>query len=117
MIGRIILACFFIITGSLHFVLPQVYLKIVPPSLPAPLTIVHISGVAEILGGLGLFLPSTRQAAASGLVALLIAVLPANIYMVVDHSRFASIPLWVLWLRLPLQLPLIYWASLYTTRR
>jgi uncharacterized membrane protein len=117
MIGRIILAVLFLVSGCLHFLIPQVYVKIIPPFLPAPLTIVHISGVAEILGGLGLFLPFTRQAAASGLVALLIAVLPANIYMVVDHSRFASIPLWVLWLRLPLQLPLIYWASLYTTRR
>jgi uncharacterized membrane protein len=114
MIGRILLAIFFIITGSLHFIIPQSYLKVMPPFLPAPLTLVQISGAAEILGGLGLFLPSTRQAAAWGLVALLIAVLPANIYMVIDHTKFASIPLWALWLRLPLQLPLIYWAWLYT---
>ena len=114
MIGRIILAILFIITGSLHFVVPQSYLKIMPPFLPAPVTLVHISGAAEILGGLGLFLPSTRQAAAWGLIALLIAVLPANIYMVAAHTRFAAIPLWALWLRLPLQLPLIYWAWLYT---
>jgi uncharacterized membrane protein len=114
MIGRIILAILFIITGSLHFVVPQSYLKIMPPFLPAPLTLVQISGAAEIVGGLGLFVPSTRQAAAWGLVVLLIAVLPANIFMVIDHARFASIPLWELWLRLPLQLPLIYWAWLYT---
>jgi uncharacterized membrane protein len=115
-IGRIILAIFFIVTGSLHFFLPQTYLKIVPPSLPVPLIIVQISGAAEILSGLGLILSSTRRAAAWGLVALLIAVLPANIYMVIDHPKFASIPLWALWLRLPLQLPLIYWAWLYTRR-
>jgi uncharacterized membrane protein len=114
MIGPILLAILFIITGTLHFVTPQSYLKIMPPFLPAPLTLVQISGAAEILGGLGLFVPSIRRAAAWGLVALLIAVLPANIYMVIDHTRFASIPLWALWLRLPLQLPLIYWARLYT---
>jgi uncharacterized membrane protein len=117
MIGRIILAIFFIAAGCMHFLIPQTYIKIMPPFLPAPRLIVQLSGVAEILGGLGLFLPSTRQAAAWGLVALLIAVFPAHIYMVVDHTRFASIPLWALWLRLPLQLPLIYWAWLYTARR
>jgi uncharacterized membrane protein len=113
MLGRIILAIFFIVAGSLHFLVPQSYLKIMPPYLPAPLLLVRISGAAEVLGGLGLFVPSTRQAAAWGLVALLIAVLPVHIYMVIDHESFASIPLWALWLRIPLQLPLIYWAWLY----
>ena len=116
MIGRTLLAILFLIAGSLHFLIPHAYLKIMPPAFPAPLTLVYISGIAEILGGLGLLLPLTRHAAAWGLVALLIAVLPANINMVVDHTRFASIPLWALWLRLPLQLPLIYWAWLYTRR-
>jgi uncharacterized membrane protein len=110
MIGRTILAILFIISGSLHFLAPQAYLKIMPPFLPAPRMLVQISGAAEILGGLGLFLSSTRQVAAWGLVALLVAVLPANIYMVVDHAKFAPFPLWALWLRLPLQLPLINWA-------
>ena len=116
MIGRTLLAILFVIAGSLHFLIPQAYVKIMPPALPAPLTLVYLSGIAEILGGLGLLLPLTRHAAAWGLVALLIAVLPANINMVVDHTRFASIPLWALWLRIPLQLPLIYWAWLYTRR-
>ena len=116
MIGRTLLAILFLIAGSLHFLIPQVYVKIMPPALPAPLTLVYLSGIAEILGGLGLLLPLTRHAAAWGLMTLLIAVLPANINMVVDHTRFASIPLWALWLRIPLQLPLIYWAWLYTRR-
>jgi uncharacterized membrane protein len=81
MIGRIVLAVLFVAAGSLHFFLPAPYLKIVPPSLPAHLAIVYISGAAEILGGLGLLFPPTCQAAAWGLVALLISVLPANIYM------------------------------------
>jgi uncharacterized membrane protein len=116
MIGRTVFAILFIVAGSLHFFVPQSYLRIVPPYLPAPRMLLGISGAAEILGGLGLLVPSTRQAAAWGLVVLLIAVLPANIYMVTDHIKFAAIPLWALCLRLPLQLPLIYWAWLYTKR-
>lgn len=66
MIGRIILALLFILSGSLHFIAPQTYIKIVPPYLPAHLPIVYISGAAEILGGIGLLGPSVRQAAAWG---------------------------------------------------
>jgi uncharacterized membrane protein len=86
-IGRIILALLFILSGSLHFIAPQPYIKIVPPYLSAHLPIVYISGAAEILGGIGLLIPSTRQAAAWGLVVLLIAILPANIYMATAHLR------------------------------
>jgi uncharacterized membrane protein len=116
MIGRIILAFLFIIFGSLHFIAPQLYVKIVPPYLPAHLPIVYISGVAEILGGIGLLVPSVRQAAAWGLVVLLIAILPANIYMATAHLSAPGImgQSWAQWLRVPLQLPLIYWAWVYT---
>lgn len=116
MIGRIILAVLFILAGTLHLIAPQLYLKIVPPYLPAHLPIVYISGAAEILGGIGLWLPATRQAAAWGLVALLIAVLPANIYMATAHLAVPGVmgQSWAQWLRIPLQLPLIYWAWLYT---
>jgi uncharacterized membrane protein len=119
-IARIILAVIFILAGSLHFLIPQTYVRIMPPYLPAHLQLVYISGFFEMLGGLGLFAPASlqgfpaRSAAAWGLVALLIAVMPANIYMVTNHAKFAFIPLWALWLRLPLQLPLIWWAWLYT---
>ena len=114
MIGRMVLAVLFVVAGSLHFVIPQPYLKIMPPSLPAPLLLVYLSGAAEILGGIGLLVPAMRVFAAWGLVALLIAVLPANIHMAVDHTRYGAIPVWALWFRVPLQLPLIYWAWLYT---
>ena len=119
-IGRIILAVMFLVAGLLHFTVPQFYVAIVPPYLPAHLQLVYISGFFEMLGGLGLLFPaemlsvSVRRIAAWGLVALLIAVMPANIYMVTDHEKFASIPLWALWLRLPLQLPMIWWAWLYS---
>jgi len=114
--ARILFSILFIAAGSLHFLIPQVYVRIMPPYLPAHLQLVYLSGLFEILGGLGLFLPATRPAAAWGLIALLIAVMPANIQMVIDHARFPAIPLWALWLRLPLQIPLIWWASLYTRR-
>jgi uncharacterized membrane protein len=116
MIGRIILALLFILSGSLHFIAPQLYIRIVPPYLPAHLTIVYISGVAEILGGIGLLVPTVRHAAAWGLVALLIAILPANIYMATAHLPAPGMmgQSWAQWIRLPLQLPLIYWAWVYT---
>lgn len=116
MTGRIILAILFVASGSLHLVAPQIYLKIIPPALPAPLFLVYISGAAEILGGLGLVLPSTRRAAAWGLVVLLIAVFPANVYMATAHVHFSGFigQSWAQWARLPLQLPLIYRAWLYT---
>jgi len=119
MIGRIILATLFLVAGSVHLIAPQVYLKIVPPYLPAHLPIVYISGVAEILGGLGLLFASTRQGAAWGLVVLLIVILPANIYMATAHMYAPGImgQSWAQWLRIPLQIPLIYWAWLYTRAR
>jgi uncharacterized membrane protein len=116
MISRTILAILFIASGSLHFLLPQAYLKIVPPYLPTPFLLVQISGAAEILGGIGLIVPPTRHAAAWGLVVLLIAVLPANVYMAAAHLRFPGLmgQSWAQWARIPLQLPLIYWVWLYT---
>ena len=119
MIVCVLLAVLFLLSGSLHFLAPHLYLRIMPPYLPAPLTLVYISGAAEILGGAGLLIPATRQAAAWGLVALLIAVLPANIYMATAHLAVPGImgQSWAQWLRIPLQAPLIYWAWLYTRMR
>ena len=116
MIGRIILGLLFVLSGSLHLITPQLYVKIVPSYLPAHLAIVYISGAAVILGGIGLVVPPVRQAAAWGLIALLIAILPANIYMATAHLPAPGMmgQSWAQWLRVPLQLPLIYWAWLYT---
>lgn len=113
-IGRAALAVLFVGAGILHFVVTPAYVKTVPPYLPDPLLLVQISGVAEVLGGVGLLVPSTRRFAAWGIIALLVAVWPANIHMAMHHA--ASIPGWALWLRVPLQLPLIWWAWLYTRR-
>ena len=118
-ISRLIMGTLYLVTGSLHFLATNRYMAIMPPSFPAHRTLVLLSGAAEIAGGLGILTPNRtiQRIAAWGLVALLIAVMPANIYMVTNHANFPTIPLWVLWLRLPLQLPLIYWAWRYTHTR
>ena len=116
--GLQLLAAFFVVAGTMHFVAPDAYVRIVPPVLPAPRLLVLLSGIAEILGGCGLLLPSTQRPAAWGLVLLLLAVFPANIYTAVSHVSFPGIfgQSWAQWLRLPLQIPLILWALRYTKR-
>jgi uncharacterized membrane protein len=114
--ARLVMGVLYIAAGALHFLFISRYLAVMPPCFPAHRALVFISGAAEIAAGLGVLspIPILRRAAAWGLVALLIAVLPANVYMLTSSSAFPSIPLWVLWARLPMQLPLIYWAWLYT---
>jgi uncharacterized membrane protein len=114
--ARAILAILFVVAGTLHFVFTPAYLKIMPPWLPSPVLLVQISGVCEMLGGIGLLAPGTRRAAAWGLILLLVAVLPANIQMALDHAKWPAIPVWALWARVPLQVPLIWWAWMYTRR-
>jgi uncharacterized membrane protein len=116
MAGRILLAILFIVAGALHFLITPVYVNIMPSFLPAPTLLVQISGVAEILGGIGLLVPAAQSAAAWGIILLLIAVLPANLNMALHASHWPGIPPWLLWARLPLQIPLIYWAFFYTHR-
>jgi uncharacterized membrane protein len=100
----------YVTAGVLHFRYPNSYVRIVPPFIPARLAMVYVSGAAEIAGGIGLLLPYFRRAAAWGLIALLIAVLPANVYMAMDRVAAGQTPAWILWARLPLQLVLIWWV-------
>ena len=114
--ARIVIGGFFISVGIHHFVDPTPYLAIMPPYLPAHLELVYISGVFEILGGLGLMMIRYRTIAAWGLIALLIAVYPANIHMLINEVYLPDMPRekWLLWLRMPLQFILgwlIYWAG------
>jgi uncharacterized membrane protein len=104
-----IAALIFAGSGTMHFLKPDAFVQIVPPLLPAKGTLVAISGAAELAGAIGLLIPQTRVAACYGLIALLIAVFPANIYMALDRVKFASLPEWALIARLPLQLLLIGW--------
>ena len=107
--SRSALALIFVLAGSWHFVHPATYLAIMPPQLPQPLALVYVSGVFEVLGGLGLMPRRTRRLAGWGLLALLVAVFPANLYMALIHEKL-GIPGWVAWGRLPLQLPLMWWV-------
>ena len=104
------LALLFAGAGLTHFVAPAGFVRIVPPYLPAPLLLVYLSGLAELAGGLGLLWPITRRLAGLGLMFLLIAVFPANIYMLQAHGAGLTVPDWVLWLRLPLQVVLLVWV-------
>jgi uncharacterized membrane protein len=105
----------FIGAGVNHFVLPGPYRKIVPPGFGDPATMVTISGIAEIAGGVGVLLPPTRRLSGLGLIALLAAVFPANLYMARNPGSFRRIPRWALYARLPLQ-PLMMWWVWRTTR-
>lgn len=98
--------------GLNHFRSTGVYVGMKPSWLPAHEALVYISGVFEILGGLGLILPATRKLAAYGLIALLVAVFPANLNMALNHLPLGDTPVpdWALWGRLPLQAVLIAWA-------
>ena len=112
--GRLVMGALYVTAGAGHFLATRVYLGIMPDYLPAQRELVLISGAAEMAGGIGVLLPRTRRAAAWGLIALLVAVMPANVWMAQHPERYPSIPLWLLWGRLPLQLPLIWWAWRYT---
>tara|TARA_B100000579_G_scaffold111446_1_gene89083 strand:+ start:37 stop:432 length:396 start_codon:yes stop_codon:yes gene_type:complete len=104
------LSAFFIIFGIDHFVNPDFYLSIMPPNLPFKLEAVYVSGLFEILGGVGVLLAATRKIAGLGLVALLVAVYPANIYMALNPEAFPDVPLSALYFRLILQFLFFYWA-------
>jgi uncharacterized membrane protein len=118
-VGYCLAAIFYVASGSLHFVKPELYLKIVPPYVPWHQFVVRVSGMLEILGGLGLIVSLTRRAAAWGLIALLIAVFPANLYMATNpvEAGAASIDPVLRWIRLPLQLLLILWLYWCTKPR
>lgn len=88
-----ITAFFFIAAGSLHFLRPAAYLRIMPRYIPWHPAMVEISGAAEIAGGIGLLIPSLRRPAGWGLVALLIAVFPANVYMATNSVPLGNAPL------------------------
>jgi uncharacterized membrane protein len=109
--SRALLSAFFVGSGVNHFVIPRAYRAIVPPSMRKDAArLVTISGVAEIAGGVGVLLPRTRRLSGLGLIALLAAVFPANLYMARAPERFSRIPRWALYARLPLQPLMMRWA-------
>ncbi len=102
----------FVIAGALHFVVPHVYRRIMPPYIPAPMAMVYASGVAEIAGGAGMMIPGRRRVAGWWLIATLIAVFPANLHMALHADEYRELPggAPALWARLPLQAVFIAWV-------
>ncbi|MFA6959216.1 MAG: DoxX family membrane protein [Opitutaceae bacterium] len=110
--ARWVLALFFVAAGINHFLTPDLYLAMMPAWLPLEDAANLISGAAEIAGGIGLLLPAVRRPAAWGLIALLVAVFPANLHVALQgHMTGLDAPAWVLWLRLPLQAVFIAWVA------
>ena len=110
LLSRYLCALFFIAAGINHFLSPDFYLRMMPAYLPAPLLLIQLSGIAEIVFGL---LLATRfvRIAQIGLIALLVAVLPANIHMALNPENFPEFSPSALWMRLPLQLLFIGWVA------
>lgn len=111
-ISLFLLCAFFMVAGANHFLNPAPYVAIMPPYLPYHSLLNAISGAAEIAGGIGVAFAPTRRAAGWGLIALLVAVFPANVEML-RQGGLPNLPLptWLLWGRLPLQIVLIGWVG------
>lgn len=109
-----LMACLYFLAGINHFRNPKMYLRIIPPYLPNHKLLNYLSGAAEIILGALLIFPITKNYAAWGIILLLVAVFPANLYMFQNREASFGLPKWILLLRLPLQLLLICWAYLYT---
>jgi uncharacterized membrane protein len=118
-VGLTIVFLWFFLGGIAHFVATELEMRMVPPYIPWPRTVVIVSGVFELLGAMALLWPRTRRIAGIGLFVLTILVTPAHIYMLQRPELF-NVPYWALVLRLPLQLALlalIAWAAIAPSRR
>ncbi len=113
-ISLILMALLYLGAGINHFRNPKVYERIVPSYFSNKKFINEASGVAEIMLGSGLLIPLTSSFAAWGVIVLLIAIFPANIYHLQQKGAGMKVPLWALWLRIPLQFVLIGWAYWHT---
>jgi len=111
-ISRILISLIFIFIGILHFKMTEKFILIVPPIIPYAKEVIYISGIFEVLGGVGILIPKLKRQAAFGLILLLIIVFPANIYMALYNIRLGGIlnNSILQWLRLPLQVIFIWWV-------
>jgi uncharacterized membrane protein len=115
---RLLLTALFLLAGTVHLRAPELFMPVMPPWIPFHRACILISGVCEILGGVGLLVPfrSVQLVSGWGLTLLLVAVFPANIYMAAAHIKVHGFPsrAWMGWARLPLQ-PLLILAVLWVT--
>ena len=108
-----LMAAFYIVAGIGHFVKPNWYLRVMPPFYPSHKALVILSGIVEILLGIGLFFPLVKNSALILIIAMLVLFLTVHVYMLTGKEAAAGIPMWILILRLPLQFLLMYWAYTY----
>ena len=101
----------FVLAGMNHFRSPKLYERIIPPYVPAKGTVVLLSGILEMV--LGFMIMTKNSQTAAAWIIMLLLFLPAHIYMLQNEKAAMKLPKWILILRLPLQLALIYWAFLY----
>lgn len=109
-----VMALLYCIAGLNHFRNPRLYLKIIPPYFSNPKILNTLSGLAEIVLGIGLCIPFVSQYAAWGIIALLIFIFPANLYMYQNDNASLGLSKWLRLVRLPLQMVLMLWAYMYT---
>ncbi|QED37637.1 hypothetical protein FK178_07810 [Antarcticibacterium arcticum] len=108
-----VMAVMYILAGTIHFIKPRMYMRIMPRYLPAHKLLVYLSGGAEILLGIGLLFPETKNASIFGIIGMLGVFLLVHIYMLSSKKAGAGIPAWALILRIPLQFFLMWWAYFY----
>ncbi|ADY28335.1 MULTISPECIES: DoxX family protein [Cellulophaga] len=108
-----LMALLYVIAGIMHFIKPKIYTRIMPRYLPKHLLLVHISGIVEVVVGVGLLYTPTKNLAIYTLIAMLIVFLLVHFYMLSSKKAAAGIPRYILLLRIPLQFALMYWAYYY----
>ncbi|WP_179376564.1 DoxX family protein [Winogradskyella wichelsiae] len=112
-IGLYIMAVLYFIAGIMHFIKPKTYMRIMPNYLPNHQALVYLSGLAEIILGIGLCIPMLKNLSIYGIIAMLAVFLLVHFYMLSSEKAAAGVPKWVLILRIPLQFGLMYWAWIY----
>jgi uncharacterized membrane protein len=116
LILKYLLGFFFVMAGLNHFIGPDYYLRIMPPYLPWHLLLVYVSGFFEVFLGVALLIKRSTRLAAWGLIALLVAVYPANVHMALNPALYPEYNQALLWIRLPIQVGLMVWVYWYTRR-
>lgn len=115
MASLVLQSLLYVAAGTNHVWHTATYTAIMPPHWSQPAAWVLITGALEVLGGIGLLVPQTRRWAAWGIIAMLVVYFDVHVYMLAHHAdRFQAVPVWALWLRIPLQFVLIGWAWIFT---